>query len=69
MRCVEDALREIRDKAVIEYLAECAAESQRVAENHVFGGIGSLCEEIGTLADRVKRALDVEALGRELRPR
>jgi hypothetical protein len=60
----------IRDKAaLLEYMADCAAESQRIAETHVFDGLGDICGEIASLAERVKDALDVDALGTELRSR
>lgn len=67
MKCVEDALREIRGKAaVVEYLANCAAESQRIAEAEMFNGLGDICEEIAGLAEKVQDALTADALGAEL---
>jgi len=44
-----------------------ATDSSRIAESPVFSGIPDVCGEVATLAEQVKRALDVDALSRELR--
>jgi len=69
MRSVEEALREIRDKAAaMQFLADCAAEKEDgVTDRPVFGGIADICGDVATLADSVRRALDVDVLSRELR--
>jgi hypothetical protein len=70
MRCVEDVLREAQGKAaLIEYLANCAVGSRSlpVADVQMFNGLGDVAGEIKTLIETVQRALDVDALGSEVR--
>jgi hypothetical protein len=41
------------------------ADRLRVAESPVFSGIADVCGEVAALADRVKGALDIDALACE----
>lgn len=65
---VEQALRVITEKAaVVRFLSDSAANgSHGSPDSAVLSGIGTVCADIECLTQRVKRALDVEALDLEL---
>jgi hypothetical protein len=69
-RCVEEALREVEDRAaMLRFLADSAAVAKTgiVPEPQMFSGIADTCAEIERLARTTRRSLNVEALGTELK--
>ena len=64
---IEHALRQAHDKAsLLRFMADAAMTAAEAPDEARWSGLGDVCDEIAALVERVRTALDVDALGQEL---
>lgn len=64
---VEEAIRSIEDRAAMLRLFADSIHTDSVADPAFFSGLADAVGEIEAIAQAVRRALDVDALGTEIR--
>jgi hypothetical protein len=64
---VEQALCQAHDKAsLLRFAAEAAMTSAEASNEAIWSGLADVCDDIAVLTERVRKALDADALGIEL---
>ncbi len=66
--CVEEALRRAEHRAAfVRYAADAAVKADEAPTSEALSGMADVLAEIETIARVVRKALNVEALGTEIR--